>query len=85
MVIPISGSTSGASSYLLDSPNAVAINLPNATARIAYRSYPLEAGGLRLAWVRARAGGLHPRFFFSDKVVPHSVHLEQKQVRLVLK
>ncbi len=85
LVIPIDGSTKGASSYLLKEPNAVAINLPNATAKIAYRSYPLSTGGLRLAWVRARAGGLHLRFFFAGDVVPHSVHLEQGRVRLVLK
>lgn len=85
VVVPIKGSIEGARSYLLSSPHAVAVNLPHAKPGVPFRNYTLTAEGLRMVWVKARNGGLHLRFFFEEEVLPHKLHIEQNQVRLVLK
>lgn len=84
LVIPIKGSIKGAVSYKLSSPDAVVINLPDASPSVPFRSYPLTTLGFRLVWVRPRLGGLHLRVFFKDSMPAHRLQILPDRVRLEL-
>ena len=87
ITIPIKGSTSDAKHYTVDTPNGIAINLPNARATHSYGTFRITDQKLvRLYWVKKRMGGLHLRLFFSGKAMrDYTVDLQPGLVMVTVK
>jgi Tfp pilus assembly protein PilZ len=85
LVIPIRGSTAGATHYPLASPAGLAINLPRARPLLRFGEYSLK-NGFRRIWVRRRGEGVHLRVFFLGDAVPtHALRLTEGSVRVELR
>jgi hypothetical protein len=84
LVIPIRGSTAGATHYPLASPAGLAVNLPRAQPLLRFGEYSLTKGFRRI-WVRRRGEGLHLRvFFLGDGVPSHALRFTRGSVRVEL-
>ena len=80
--IPVDGTTKGATYYRLAKPDAVGVNLPNASSEKP-ESYVFHKHNLRLVKVRKKGNGSHVRVFFEEGTPKYQVEMMNK--RLLIK